>query len=190
MGVILIAFEREAELSALDQLLSGRGHRVVRSGNGLAALDAARREPPHAIVSDIVLPRMDGFALCRKWKQDERLQAIPFLFYTRRHDDPKYERFALELGAERFLARSVSPESLVAALDELLAKVPKSNGGTGTMPIPTIDETVIQRPAGLDKAQRAAEAEKVQRIAELDSALRKQAAELENVQRKQAAELE
>ena len=130
MGVILIAFEREAELSALDQLLSGRGHRVVRSGNGLAALDAARREPPHAIVSDIVLPRMDGFALCRKWKQDERLQSIPFLFYTRRHDDPKYERFALELGAERFLARSVPPEALVAALDELLANVPKSNGGT------------------------------------------------------------
>ena len=117
MGVILIAFEREAELSALEQLLSGKGHRVVRSGNGLAALDAARREPPHAIVSDIVLPRMDGFALCRKWKQDERLQAIPFLFYTRRHDDPKYERFALELGAERFLARSVPPEQLVTALD-------------------------------------------------------------------------
>src|SRR5687768_350184 len=120
MGVILIAFEREAELSALDQLLSGRGHRVVRSGNGLAALDAARREPPHAIVSDIVLPRMDGFALCRKWKQDERLQSIPFLFYTRRHDDPKYERFALELGAERFLARSTAPENLLSALDELL----------------------------------------------------------------------
>jgi len=190
MGVILIAFEREAELSALEQLLSGRGHRVVRSGNGLAALDAARREPPHAIVSDIVLPRMDGFALCRKWKQDERLQAIPFLFYTRRHDDPKYERFALELGAERFLARSVPPETLIAALDELLVNVPKANGGTGTTPLPTLEETVIQRPVGLDRAQRAAEAEKVARIAELESATRKQAAELEKVQRTQAAELE
>jgi len=189
MGVILIAFEREAELSALEQLLAGRGHRVVRSGNGLAALDAARREPPHAIVSDIVLPRMDGFALCRKWKQDERLQSIPFLFYTRRHDDPKYERFALELGAERFLARSVSPEQLVTALDELLVNVPKpsGNGGsTGTMPLPTLDETVIQRPVGLDKAQRAAEAEKVARIAELENASRKHAAELEKVQRKEA----
>ena len=192
MGVILIAFEREAELSALEQLLAGRGHRVVRSGNGLAALDAARREPPHAIVSDIVLPRMDGFALCRKWKQDERLQAIPFVFYTRRHDDPKYERFALELGAERFLARSVPPETLVTALDELLANVPKSTGAGagnsagGTIPLPTLEETVIQRPVGLDKAQRAAEAEKVARIAELENATRKQAAELEKVQRKEA----
>jgi PAS domain S-box-containing protein len=190
MGVILIAFEREAELSALDQLLAGRGHRVVRSANGLAALDAARREPPHAIVSDIVLPRMDGFALCRKWKQDERLQAIPFLFYTRRHDDPKYERFALELGAERFLARSVPPETLLTALDELLTNVPKGNGAGNTMPLKTIDETVIQRPVGLDKAARAAEAEKIARITELETAQRKQAAELENVHRKKAAELE
>jgi PAS domain S-box-containing protein len=192
MGVILIAFEREAELSALDQLLSGRGHRVVRSGNGLAALDAARREPPHAIVSDIVLPRMDGFALCRKWKQDERLQSIPFLFYTRRHDDPKYERFALELGAERFLARSVPPETLVSALDELLAKQPKSNGaddhiGTGTTPLPTLstatlDEPVSLRPIGLDTAARAAEAEKVARIAELESAQRKASETAERAQ--------
>ena len=115
---------------------------------------------------------------CRAWtalrcaasgSRTSGCKPIPFLFYTRRHDDPKYERFALELGAERFLARSVSPETLVTALDELLANVPKGNGGTGTMPIPTIDETVIQRPVGLDKAQRAAEAEKVQRIAELET---------------------
>src|SRR5262245_14411631 len=122
MGVILIAFEREAELSALDQLLSGKGHRVVRSGNGLAALDAARREPPHATVSDIVLPRMDGFALCKKWKQDERLQTVPFLFYTRRHDDPKYERFALELGVDRYLERSTDNSALLKGVDELLAQ--------------------------------------------------------------------
>jgi PAS domain S-box-containing protein len=192
MGVILIAFEREAELSALDQLLSGKGHRVVRSGNGLAALDAARREPPHAIVSDIVLPRMDGFALCRKWKQDERLQAIPFLFYTRRHDDPKYERFALELGAERFLARSVPPESLVTALDELLASAPK-NGGGNTMPLPTLDETLVQRNLVAEKAHRAAEADKAQRLAEREKAQRaaeaekaQHLAELDNAQRKQA----
>jgi PAS domain S-box-containing protein len=200
MGVILIAFEREAELSALDQLLSGKGHRVVRSGNGLAALDAARREPPNAIVSDIVLPRMDGFALCRKWKQDERLQAIPFLFYTRRHDDPKYERFALELGAERFLARSVPPETLVSALDELLAHLPKNNSGSNTMPLPKLDETVIQRQVIAEKAQRAAEAqraavdaERAQRLAELEKAQRaaeaekaQHLAEIESAQRKQA----
>ena len=116
MGVILIAYERESEQLALEQLLTGRGHQVLKASNGPTALDMARRDPPHLIISDIVLPRMDGFALCRKWKQEERLQSVPFVFYTRRHDDPKYERFALELGAERFLARTAQPEALVAAL--------------------------------------------------------------------------
>jgi PAS domain S-box-containing protein len=176
MGVILIAFERESEQSALEQLLSGRGHRVMKASNGLSALDAARRDPPQAVVSDIVLPRMDGFALCRKWKQDERLQAIPFVFYTRRHDDPKYERFALELGAERFLARSVPPEALLAALEELLVDAPaKSNP---TMPLPALDEAALQRAAAAEKAT-AAQAQAMDRAQQTQSRLRAQIAELE-----------
>jgi PAS domain S-box-containing protein len=215
MGVILIAFERESEQIALETLLSGRGHRVMKSANGLAALDTARREPPQAIVSDIVLPRMDGFALCRKWKQDERLQNIPFLFYTRRHDDPKYERFALELGAERFLARSTAPENLLTALDELLPKsgangqLPKGgaddlppkgtndmanghgNGASGnTMPMSMLDTAAIKRAAMMEKSQADA-LEKMQRLqaaqAEaLEKAQRGQAEAMARVERAQA----
>src|SRR5215510_4902108 len=180
MGVILIAFEREAELSALEQLLSGKGHRVVRSGNGLAALDAARRDPPDAIVSDIVLPRMDGFALCRKWKQDERLQSIPFVFYTRRHDDPKYETFALELGAERFLARTAQPDALVKALDELLvnsAPPPAAKAG-GTMRLPVLEESTPQRAEALERAQ-AALAMATERAQQAQARMRNQIGELE-----------
>jgi PAS domain S-box-containing protein len=218
MGVILIAFERESEQNALETLLSGRGHRVLKSANGLAALDVARREAPQAIVSDIVLPRMDGFALCRKWKQDERLQNIPFLFYTRRHDDPKYERFALELGAERFLARSTPPEKLLTALDELLppghvnGARPQVNGNAGqanghgngasgnTRPMNMLDTAAMQRFAVLEKTQaealekaQAAQRMQVAQAAELDKAQRLQAAQaeaLERVQRTQTAQAE
>ena len=156
MGVILVAYERESEQTALEQLLTSRGHRIVKAANGLAALDAARREPPHAVVSDIVLPRMDGFALCRKWKQDERLQAIPFVFYTRRHDDPKYERFALELGAEKFLARSEQPDALAEVIDELLgaaapANVTASARSSSTTAVPAASATTLPIPA-LDEA--------------------------------------
>ncbi|HEY8538805.1 MAG TPA: response regulator, partial [Steroidobacteraceae bacterium] len=153
MGVILVAYERESEQTALEQLLGGRGHQVVKASNGLTALDLARREPPHLVVSDIVLPRMDGFALCRKWKQDERLQSIPFIFYTRRHDDPKYERFALELGAERFLARTAQPEALAEAVDQLLNKAAEAAA---------LDRTVIQRRPARQKAEAAASAEGAQ----------------------------
>jgi PAS domain S-box-containing protein len=210
MGVILIAFERESEQSALETLLSGRGHRVLKSANGLAALDAARKEPPQAIVSDIVLPRMDGFALCRKWKQDERLQNIPFVFYTRRHDDPKYERFALELGAERFLPRSTQPDKLLATLDELLppghvngaranpaspantngSAAPANGHGNGasgnTRPMNMLDTAAMQRFAVLEKTQ--AEAQEKAQAAQRQQAA--QAAELEKAQRLQAAQAE
>jgi PAS domain S-box-containing protein len=122
MSTILIAYEREMEQNALEKLLSERGHSVIRSSNGVDALEAARRESPQLIISDIVLPKMDGFALLKKWKQDDHLQLVPFVFYTRRHDDPKYERFALELGTDRYVERSTDPTALYKAVDEMLAE--------------------------------------------------------------------
>jgi PAS domain S-box-containing protein len=92
----------------------------VRANNGVDALDAARREPPQLIVSDILLPKMDGISLCKKWKQDERLQYIPFMFYTKRHDYAKYQRFALELGVDRYIERSTDPLLFLKGVDELL----------------------------------------------------------------------
>lgn len=183
MGLILVAYERESEQSTLEQLLSARGHTVVKSANGLAALDAARREPPQLVVSDIVLPRMDGFALCRKWKQDERLQSIPFIFYTRRHDDPKYERFALELGAEKFLARSVQPDALLSAVDELLARAPKV---VETAPLPTLDLAAAERVQALERTQQQ-QAQLIEKAQAMQASLRAQLAELEVTNQRLAA---
>ncbi len=188
MGVVLIAFERESEQSAIEQLLAGRGHQVQKAANGLTALDVARREPPDAIVSDIVLPRMDGFALCRKWKQDEKLQSVPFIFYTRRHDDPKYERFALELGAERFLARSVAPEALATALDELLVNAPPRSlqeAAAAAVP-PAFTETGAHRARVNDAAlQRHIEA--LERAQQTQARLRAQLSELESMNERLSA---
>jgi PAS domain S-box-containing protein len=178
MGVVLIAFERESEQSAIEQLLTSRGHQVQRSANGLAALDAARREPPDLIVSDIVLPRMDGFALCRKWKQDERLQQIPFVFYTRRHDDPKYERFALELGAERFLARSVAADALSEAVDELIAKAPRNAAAPAFAAPSSFTETGAHRARVADEASKK-HLEALERAQQVQNKLRAQISELE-----------
>lgn len=189
MGVVLVAYERESEQGAIEQLLMGRGHRVIRAANGLAALEAARREPPHIVVSDIVLPRMDGFALCRKWKQDERLQSIPFIFYTRRHDDPKYERFALELGAEKFIARAVQSEALLTAIDELLANVPQANDATQPLPAansPALDEITAQHARALEHAQQT-QALAIERSQQAQARLRAQLTELEATNQRLAA---
>ncbi|HEY6641679.1 HD domain-containing phosphohydrolase [Povalibacter sp.] len=190
MGLILVAYERESEQLALEKLLTPRGHRVIRASNGLEALEAARREPPHAVVCDIVLPRMDGFALCRKWKQDERLQSIPFLFYTRRHDNPKYESFALELGAERFLARSEQPDALVQALEELVAAATPAPASvprpTPTVKLPALDEGAAQRSEALERSQQAL-AMATERAQQAQARLRNQIGELETTNQRLAA---
>src|SRR5215831_7405403 len=121
MSTILIAYEREMEQNAIEKLLTERGHTVIRSNNGVDALEVARRESPNLIISDISLPKMDGFSLCKKWKQDEHLQAVTFMFYTRRHNDSKYERFALELGVDRFIERTSDHTAFYSALDSVLA---------------------------------------------------------------------
>lgn len=151
MSHILIAYERESEQNALTQLLTSRGHTVVRSANGLEALEIARRDPPEVVVSDVVLPRLDGIGLCRKWKQDERLQSIPFVFYSRRYDDPKYERFAMELGTEKFLPRSVRPESLLSVIDEVVAQAPARETPA---PQPTFDVSAMSRSQALVREQQ------------------------------------
>jgi len=72
------------------------------------------------IISDILMPVMDGFALCRACKQDERLKDIPFIFYTATYTDPKDEEFALSLGAERFIVKPVEPDKFLALLRETI----------------------------------------------------------------------
>lgn len=119
----------------LEVLLKAHGHTVVLAENGLEALEALRREPVGLIISDILMPRMDGYRLCREAKQDERLRDIPFVFVTSSYTEEKDERFALALGAERFIRRPIEPDVFMRIIDEVattgVAKAPAfpANGG-------------------------------------------------------------
>jgi CheY-like chemotaxis protein len=82
MTHLLIVEDHEENRNLVKMLLEANGYRVTAAGNGLEALAAARRDPPDAVVSDVLMPNMDGFALCRAWMQDATLKAIPFIFYS------------------------------------------------------------------------------------------------------------
>ncbi|OGW47486.1 MAG: hypothetical protein A2078_02350 [Nitrospirae bacterium GWC2_57_9] len=117
---ILIADDIAENRYMLETLLKGNGYEVVAACNGSEALELARKTPPDLIVTDILMPVMDGFALCREWKADELLKQIPFVFYTATYTEPKDEEFALSLGAERFIVKPKKPEEIVELLHEIL----------------------------------------------------------------------
>ncbi|MBN1424083.1 response regulator [Candidatus Fermentibacteria bacterium] len=120
---ILIVDDNEQNLYQLQVLLGGNGYEVVAAPNGAEALAKGRQNPPDLIISDILMPVMDGFALCRKWNQDERLRSVPFIFYTATYTDGRDREFALGLGAARFIVKPVEPEVFIQTIQEVIQQV-------------------------------------------------------------------
>jgi PAS domain S-box-containing protein len=128
MSKILIADDISENRYLLAVLFGSLGDEVVSAQNGAEALGLALSSPPDVIITDILMPVMDGFELCRRWKSDERLKRVPFIFYTATYTDPKDERFALGLGAERFVIKPQKPDTLVQLVREVLEQsAPKEN---------------------------------------------------------------
>ncbi len=117
---ILIVDDIEENLYLLETLLKGNGYKVVTAKDGVEALSRLKEESIDMIVSDILMPRMDGFQLCRECRKDDSLKKIPFIFYTATYTEKKDEEFALGLGAEKFIVKPVEPEVFLQILKEVI----------------------------------------------------------------------
>jgi putative nucleotidyltransferase with HDIG domain len=137
MNKILIVDDQKQNLYLLKTLLGGHGYQVLEATNGAEALQLAKANPPDVIISDILMPVMDGFSLCQAWKHDEDLRNIPFVFYTATYTDPKDEELALSLGAARFIVKPVEIEEFISILKQVIAEV---ESGTLTMPQESLQE--------------------------------------------------
>jgi len=138
MKTVLLAYEREQDIAAVETLLQSRGIRVSRARSGVEALEVARRDTPHLLVTDVLLPKLDGFALCRRLHEDPLLAHVPVLLHSFRIEGPKYEAFAAEVGALRFLPRGSKLEDLAQAVEEQLL-------GTGTVRMPALVPELVER---------------------------------------------
>jgi two-component system cell cycle sensor histidine kinase/response regulator CckA len=118
----LIVDDNQSNLYLLHALLAGSGYETVSATNGAEALVEARRNRVDLIISDILMPVMDGFSLCRAWKQDAALRHIPFIFYTATYTDAKDEQFALSLGADAFIIKPMDPFEFIQTVSEILEK--------------------------------------------------------------------
>jgi CheY-like chemotaxis protein len=121
MTRVLIVDDKEENLYYLHALLSGHGFVVDSARHGAEALVKAREVPPDLIVSDLLMPEMDGFTLLRHWKFDGRLRTIPFVVYTATYSEAEDERLALNFGADAFILKPAEPEEFLRRIREVQA---------------------------------------------------------------------
>jgi chemosensory pili system protein ChpA (sensor histidine kinase/response regulator) len=108
-----------------QRLLLREGYRVVLAKDGLDALEHLAEELPQIVLSDIEMPRMDGFDLVRNMRSDARLRELPVIMITSRIAQ-KHRDYAAELGVDHYLGKPYSEEDLLA----LIARYTNRAGAT------------------------------------------------------------
>lgn len=137
---ILIAEDDVISRRLLLDVLQSAGHEVDSFENGLSALTFLETQTVDLIISDILMPEMDGYGLCRAIKKNPTLQNIPLIFYTATYTSDADMRLALSLGASAFLIKPMEANALLAKTEEVTAtgkkgvKPAKSRGLYRTSP--------------------------------------------------------
>jgi len=135
---ILVVDDYEEGRRVLRKILENYGHEVITAANGTEAIEHAIARRPDIIVSDIMMPEMDGFELFYECKRDERLKNIPFVFYTAHFISEEDEKFAVDMGVDLFIHKPIEPKLLIEKLHEVLEKA-----GSGS---PAKEESAAIKP--------------------------------------------
>jgi diguanylate cyclase (GGDEF)-like protein/PAS domain S-box-containing protein len=116
---ILIAEDSRTQAEQLCFLLEQHGYQVTIAANGKQALLAAQAQKPTLVISDIVMPEMDGYELCKAIKSDEKLKDIPVILVTTLSDSQDVIR-GLECGADNFIRKPYDERYLLSRINYLL----------------------------------------------------------------------
>jgi CheY-like chemotaxis protein len=125
-GPILVVEDIPNILQLLEVTLKFKGYPVVTASNGQEALEHARREHPALVITDILMPKLDGFALVQKLRTDPRTLDIPIILLSATYVTPEDKNFAMKLGAIRFLEKPVDTEEFLLTVAEVLTTGPST----------------------------------------------------------------
>ncbi|HEX9876593.1 MAG TPA: response regulator [Gammaproteobacteria bacterium] len=119
---VLVAEDSPTQAQRLQHILEQQGYHVTVTANGRQALEAARQRKPTIVISDVVMPEMDGHALCRAIKSDEKLRDTPVVLVTTLSDSQDVVR-GLECGADNFIRKPYDERDLLSRIDYLLMSI-------------------------------------------------------------------
>lgn len=140
---VLLVDDKGENLEYLRALFTSQGHTVVLARHGAEALIKARQDLPDLIISDLLMPVMDGYTLLRHWKADPRLCHVPFIVYTATYTEEQDERLAMNLGADAFILKPVEPDVFLDLVGKVQLRTPPSQNLD--QPPPSEDDPALLR---------------------------------------------
>jgi CheY-like chemotaxis protein len=121
-GYLLVVEDVPDIRNLLDTTLKFKGYRVVTAANGQEALEFVQKEAPTLVITDILMPRMDGFSLAHRLRINPDTRRIPVIFISATYVAPEDKAFALTIGATRFIEKPIEIDEFLSMIEELLSK--------------------------------------------------------------------
>lgn len=120
MSKILVVDDTVANRELVVSLLRHRGHEALEAGDGVEALRLVRQERPVLVISDILMPVMDGYEFVRELRADPTIAHTDVIFFTAFYREREATKLAEACGVRRVLTKPAEPEDILRAIDEVL----------------------------------------------------------------------
>ena len=119
---ILIIEDLPSIRDLLEMTLRYKGYQVFSASNGEEALEKLKEQTPALIVTDVLMPRMDGFSLVQRLRNEAATRQIPIIVISATYIDPEDKDFALKLGVTRFIEKPIDTEDFLLTIAEVLTE--------------------------------------------------------------------
>ncbi|MEJ5311339.1 MAG: response regulator transcription factor [Anaerolineae bacterium] len=152
---ILVVDDNVRMLAAVQRILESNGYLVLTAYDGLAALQIMQERTPHLILADIAMPRMNGYQLHERVRQNPDWALIPFIFLTGRAMDSDI-RYGKEIGVDDYLVKPIEPEDLLATVQGKLKRARQWSLRRGQPEATSEKAPLVVGALYIDPAQRRA----------------------------------
>lgn len=130
-GPILVVEDVANILELLEVTLRFKGYEVISARNGAEALEMVKKVEPVLVITDILMPKMDGYAFVQKLRTNPATRRIPVVFLSATYVTPEDKQFAISLGAARFIEKPIDTEDFLLTIAEIMTQEPS----TGPAPL-------------------------------------------------------
>jgi len=157
MATILLVDANPTDRRLYITLLGNFGHRLLEAGDGVQALELARAELPDLIVTEILMPNMDGFTLVRRLRAEPLLAGVPVIFQTAHYFESDVRKLAMASGIHHILGKPAEPQEILRTVQEALKQptMPSRLPKTGQLQrehLQLLADKLYQKNTELEKA--------------------------------------